>query len=72
MRRKLSIISGGKTTVEERRAKLEQLRSRARDLDCLRNEMRQMNPGETCKFSEASLRALMRIRRKYERFENDK
>ncbi len=67
MRRKLRAISGGKMTEEERQAKLALLRSQARDLDCLRNEMSRIKPGEACDFSEASLRALMMIKRKFER-----
>lgn len=71
MRRKLRAISGGKMTEEEWQAKLAQLRSQAKDLDCLRNEMREVKPGEEDTLSDASLRALMRIRKKFERYIDD-
>jgi len=54
-------------TEDKRRAKLTMLRSHARNLDCLRNELRQVKPGEACNFFEASLRALAWIKKKFER-----
>jgi len=71
MRRKQRALCGGKMTKEERQVKLALLRSQASDLDCLRNEMRRIKPGEEYTFSDASLRALMRIRRKFERYIDD-
>ncbi len=69
--RKMRVLCGGKMTEEERQAGMTMLRSRAMDLDCLRNELSRMKPGEVCNFSEASLRALERIKRRYERFGDD-
>jgi len=65
--RKLRILPGGKMSPEERKQKLDLLRLQAKDLDCLRNEMKRIAPGEEHEMSEASLRALLRIRRKLER-----
>jgi len=71
MRRNLRIVSGGKMTEDERRAKLAMLSSHAKDLDCLRNELRQVKPREACNFSDESLRALARIKKKFERLIDD-
>ena len=68
---RLKVICGGKMTKEEREAKIASLRSRAKDLDSLRNEFRRIRPGEDYKLSEASIRALMRIRRDIERCVDD-
>ncbi|HOO44725.1 MAG TPA: hypothetical protein PLM29_00745 [Deltaproteobacteria bacterium] len=65
--RKLRLLPGGKMSPEERKQRLALLRSQAKDLDCLRNEMEGIAPGEEHELSEASLRALLRIRRKLER-----
>jgi hypothetical protein len=70
-RPKLKVLCGGKMTKEERQAKLALLRSEAKDLDSLRNEFRRIKPGENYKLSEASIRALMKIRRDIERYMED-
>ncbi len=71
MPRKMKVLCGEKMTKEESQARMTMLRSRAKDLDCLRNELRRLKPGDPCNFSEASLRALERIKRRYERFGDD-
>ncbi len=63
---RLKIIYGGKLTPEERKARMEMLRSYAKDLTCLRNELRKSKPGEKQELSEASIRALKRIRNDFE------
>jgi len=65
--RNLRVLPGGKMSPEERKQRLALLRSQAKDLDCLRNEMERIAPGEEHELSEASIRALMRIKRKLER-----
>lgn len=64
--RNLRVLHGGKMSPEERKQRLALLRSQTSDLDCLRNEMRRIKTDEEYELSEASIRALMRIRRKYE------
>ncbi len=71
MPRKMRVLCDGKMTQEELQAKMSRLRSEARDLDCLRNEMKQIKPDEEYQLSEASLRALQRIRKKWERYADD-
>ena len=68
---KLRVLCGGKMMKEERQAKLASLLSQANDLDSLRNEFRRIKPGEEYELSEASIRALMNIRRKIERYTED-
>jgi hypothetical protein len=67
----MRVLCDGKMTQEELQAKMSRLRSEARDLDCLRNEMKQIKPDEEYQLSEASLRALQRIRKKWERYADD-
>lgn len=69
--RRMKVIPGGKLTHEELKARIAMLRSHAKDLTCLRNEFRKIEPGEKYKLSEASIRALMRIRRKIEKYGTD-
>ena len=64
-------MSRPKMSKEERDKKLAELRSQAKDLDCLRNEFSQIKPGEKYTLSEGSMRALKRIRKKMERCNED-
>jgi hypothetical protein len=68
LRRKIKVLYGGKMSREERKAILAWRRSQARDLTCLRNEFRSIRPGEEYTLSEASLRALERMRTEIEKY----
>ncbi len=68
---RLKIVPGGKRTLEEIKADLAELRSQARELTCLRNELRKIKPGEEYELSEASIRALKRIKKDFERSSDD-
>jgi|GEM_PF-4551247 len=68
---RLRTIPGGKLSQEELKARMEILRSQAKDLTCLRNEFKKIKSGEEYELSEASIRALKRIKKDFEHYSDD-